>query len=139
MVKLSKHFLLQFEFFPLYPLVNAGDNVPERSEYINLIYIPSVQELNTWKDSLAEIGAWGRYDPDGTCDSCQQCQYKPGELQQMFDDLFNLDSDPFLSIGIKRDLSTIKIEGHLGFAGVEVDTEIPFTDYSGLHNNPRNS
>ena len=81
-----------------------------------------------------------------TCKGCDifdiydnVCKFKIESID--VNEIFLTESDPFLSVSIKRDLSTLWIKGNLGISTElwdefgPVNVEIPFVNYSTLSDN----
>merc|ERR1711957_1134799 len=57
MTTLPKNFLLSFEFFNHFPLVDSSGTVKNRADNFNILYIPSFTELESWKSAMLNTGA----------------------------------------------------------------------------------
>ena len=127
---------------------SSGESI-DRSDYSNILYIPSHIELENWKTLLNTMEKINdsREKISATCNGCEiynmyqnVCRFKIGSLN--LDKIFSTKNDPFLSVSVKRDLSTLLIQGNLGipteFWGEmgPLNVEIPFVDYSTLNDNP---
>ena len=139
------------QFLHAFPLDDSSAVVIDRSDFLNILYIPSHTELESWNTLLHTIEVITNYwEKDAaTCEGCKifnmynnMCRFKIDSFKLQLDKIFLAESNPFLSVSVKRDLSTLLIKGNLGipteFWGElgPVNVEIPFVDYSTVRDNP---